>query len=148
MIASLKFDLLLYETNSSMIFWKDKCAVANCKSQLPTTDESQWVKGDGKSYLVEGLVLLIEDEIMNDNKQWKDYILSPYKKVDFKKGSCFPKCPQPTNWSSWSCWCPNDGPNTSNLPTCKCKEQTRKRIQACTQESVFIRFRCIITYAS
>ena len=81
---------------------KNKCTAAGCESTM-TSDPV--TKGDGKDYIVEALVLLIEDKIQEEDAKWTTYIPSPYKKVLFKKGTCNPKCPQPTEWSPWSCWC-------------------------------------------
>ena len=114
---------------------KAKCNLAGCSSTIDNVNSET----DSKAALIEGLILLIEDQLENGVPEWRTYIPSPYKKSAAPEKTCTVRCPEPAEWSSWSCFCQEDKvnnpslENTLNLPICNCKKTNRYRVQTCSK---------------
>ena len=111
---------------------KEKCLETNCGEVIGAVNQA----GDFKEAILVGITLLIEDAFRNQNSVWKTRIPGEIKVAEYQTLVCEPKCPNPSVWSSWNCWCEESAApgetNDLNLPDCKCGNQKRYRVQTCT----------------
>ena len=111
---------------------KEKCQETDCGEQIGAVNQA----GDFKEAIIVGITLLIEDAFRNQNSVWKTRIPGEIKVAEYQTLVCEPKCPNPSVWSSWNCWCEESAAegetNDLNLPDCKCGNQKRYRVQTCT----------------
>ena len=64
--------------------------------------------GDYEHEVRLALTLLIEEKLEIKEADWVTYIPSPYKNFIYVEKGCPVDCPTPSDWSSWSCFCPRD----------------------------------------
>ena len=81
---------------------KEKCVDTNsCGEAIGAVNQA----GDFKEAILVGITLLIEDAFRNQNSVWKTRIPGEIKVAEYQTLVCEPKCPNPSVWSSWNCWC-------------------------------------------
>ena len=83
--------------------------------------------------IIANLVLLIESDLIDESSSLNAHIPDVTSTLRRRTGVCEPRCPVPSDWSPWTCHCPNTGDaNPDGLVDCRCGANTRSRIQTCT----------------
>ena len=90
-----------------------------------------------KYAIIANIVLLIESDLEQGNFAGLTALIPGAEFTRRERRVCDPRCPVPSDWSPWTCHCPNSGDaNPDGLVDCRCGANTRSRIQTCTNVEV------------